>query len=269
MTPPDNGRIPCNVDCAERSELERPFFNPTSRTQEAPMETQQCHLSVPYRLDDHTSQRWPYRPEEPQELYSENELNAIEQGPVSEEEKMDDQETDAVLRGWDAGDYFGDPAPGMSRLTTLLAAQEAHKLLEQKSQQALAEYNSSRPVSLKTEVPTGSSEELWEPFKKPAVSDAGHSRRQSYEQAKQDPLHEDSGDAMKHMMSKLEDLKMEPKCPGCGQDATAHEHLCVDSADVLLPVACQLEDMRMNPLPAEMSIPQDEVKCTDSLSPML
>lgn len=268
-TSPDNGRIRCNADYAERSELERAFFNPTRRTQEAPMETQQCHLPGPDRLDDHASQWWTYRPEEQQGLYSENELNANEQGPVSEEEKMDDQEIDVVLRCWDAGDYFEDPEPGMSRLTTLLAAQEAQELLEQKSQQVLTEYNSSHPVLLKTVVPTGSSEELLEAFEKPAASDAGHSWRQSSEQAKQEPLLEDSGDAVQDMMSKLEDLKMEPKCPGCEQDVTAREHLCVDSADVLLPMARQVEDMRMNPLPAGMTIPQDELKCTDSLSPML
>ncbi|KAL1477106.1 hypothetical protein MTO96_036015 [Rhipicephalus appendiculatus] len=234
------------------------------------METPQCHLSSPERLDELTPQRCQHGPRESQEPPFENAAKASEEGRVSQEGKVDHQDTkDPVLRVRDAGDYFGDPTPRISRLTTLLAAQGAHKMLGNRSQQALKEYENPCPVANKAATSTATSRPPCDACRQPEFSDVGRSWRPSSEQAQNDALYDDSGDSVEHLMSKLEDLAIEPKCSLRCHVPTACEHLDTDSADIWGPVARQLEEMEMNPhAETPVAVSGDEPKCTDIPVPM-
>ncbi|XP_037525779.2 uncharacterized protein LOC119402779 [Rhipicephalus sanguineus] len=235
------------------------------------MEVPECHLSSSERLDDRAPQECQHVPQESREPSFENAAKAFEEGPVSQEKTMDHQDAkDPVLRVRDAGDYFGDPTPRISRLTTLLAAQGAYKMLGNRSQQALKEYEKSCLVAPKEATSTDTSRLPCEACRQPEFSDVGRSRRPSSEQAQNDDLYDDSGDSVEHLMSKLEELTIESKCFQRCHVPTACEHLGTESTDILGTVERQLEDMELNPHHAETPIAAsgDEPKRTDIAGPM-
>ncbi|XP_065307271.1 uncharacterized protein [Dermacentor albipictus] len=216
------------------------------------METPQCQLLNRDDQDDRSRRRSQPGRHKSQELSFENAGNAFAEGPVCHEEKMDYQETKEghlVSPKRDAGDYFGDPAPRMSRLTTLLAAQCACKLLGKRTQQELLDEESPCPIAPKAAITTKSSgqHQLCEASEQPAFSDAGRCWRPSTEQAQNDVLHDDSDDTLGPLMSKLADLTIDAQCTKRWHVFPKYEELRADGTNVLEPVARKLEDMKMSP----------------------
>lgn len=269
--PPDSERNSSDADCADRSPLDRVFFYPEDQAQAVMMEAPECQLSSPERLDDRAPQQCQHVPQESQEPSFENAAKAFEDGAVGQEKKMDHQDAkDPVLRVRDAGDYFGDPTPRISRLTTLLAAQGAYKMLENRSPQALKEYENPCPIAPKEATSTERSRIPCEACRQPELSDVGRSWRPSSEQAQNDALYDDSGDSVEHLMSKLGDLTIEPDYSQRCHVPTACEHFAADSTHILGTVERQLADMGMNPHHAEtpMAASRFETEGTDIHSPM-
>ncbi|XP_075531574.1 uncharacterized protein LOC142564457 [Dermacentor variabilis] len=216
------------------------------------METPQCQLLNRDGLDDRSRRRSQPGRHKSQELSLENAGNAFAEGPVYHEEKMDYQETKEehlVSPKRDAGDYFGDPTPRMSRLTTLLAAQSASKLLGKRTQQELLDDESPCPIAPKAAITPKSSgqHQLCQASEPPAFSDAGRCWRPSTEQAQNDVLHDDSDDTLEPLMSKLADLTIDVQCTKRWHVVPKYEQLRADGTNVLEPVARKLEDMKMSP----------------------
>ncbi|XP_075726756.1 uncharacterized protein LOC142768631 isoform X1 [Rhipicephalus microplus] len=251
------------------SPLDQAFY-PDDQLQVALMKTPKIQPSKPERLDDRTPQRDQHGLHEPQEPSSENAPKVSDEESVNQEEKMDHEDTkDPVLRIGDAGDYFGDPTPRISRLTTLLAAQGARKMLENTSAHRLKQYEDLSFNAPKAATSADTSRPLYEPWHQPEFLDVSRSWRPSSEQAQNDALCDDSGDSMDHFMSKLEDLTIQParsqRCRVC----TACEHSGTDSADILGPVAHQLEVLKANTRHAETpgTVSGDEPRDTDLAGP--
>ncbi|XP_049511930.1 uncharacterized protein LOC119464511 isoform X3 [Dermacentor silvarum] len=237
------------------------------------MEAPQYQLLNRDGLGDRTPRRSQPERQKSQELPFENAGNAFAEGTVCHEEKMDHQETEEehlVIREREAGDYFGDPTPRMSRLTTLLAAQSASKLLGKRTQRGLQDDQS--PIAPKSAITTKSSgqDQLWDVSDQPALSDACRCWRPSTAQAQNDVLHNDWDDTLEPVMSKLVDLTIDQQCTKGCHVVPKYEQLHADAANVLEPVVRKLEDMQMNPWRAEMPTADtgDEHKDTDSPNPL-
>nr|XP_054934413.1 uncharacterized protein LOC126543784 [Dermacentor andersoni] len=232
--------------------VEQAFCHQGNEADKDLMETPQCQLLNRDGLDDRSRRRSQPGRHKSQELSFENAGNAFAEGPVCHEEKMDYQETKEehlVTPKRDAGDYFGDPTPSMSRLTTLLAAQCASKLLGKRTQQEVLDDESPCPIAPKAAITTKSSgqHQLCEASEQPAFSDAGRCWRPSTEQAQNDVLHDDSDDTLEPLMSKLADLTIDAQCTKRWHVVPKYEQLRADGTYVLEPVACKLEEMKMSP----------------------
>ncbi|KAH8031283.1 hypothetical protein HPB51_015218 [Rhipicephalus microplus] len=234
------------------------------------MNTPEIQPSSPERLDDRTPQRDQRGLYEPREPFSENAPKVSDEEPVNQEEKMDHEDTkDRVLRVGDAGDYFGDPTPRISRLTTLLAAQGAHEMLENTSAQGLKQHKNLSVNAPKAATSAETSRSLYVACHQPEFPDVSSSWRPSSEQEQNDALCDDSGDSMDHFMSKLEDLTIQPASSQRCRVCTACEHSSTDSADILGPVAHQLEVLKVNTRHAEtpVTVSGDEPRYTDLAGP--
>ncbi|XP_049511929.1 uncharacterized protein LOC119464511 isoform X1 [Dermacentor silvarum] len=257
----------------ERNLVERNSCYQENQANKDLMEAPQYQLLNRDGLGDRTPRRSQPERQKSQELPFENAGNAFAEGTVCHEEKMDHQETEEehlVIREREAGDYFGDPTPRMSRLTTLLAAQSASKLLGKRTQRGLQDDQS--PIAPKSAITTKSSgqDQLWDVSDQPALSDACRCWRPSTAQAQNDVLHNDWDDTLEPVMSKLVDLTIDQQCTKGCHVVPKYEQLHADAANVLEPVVRKLEDMQMNPWRAEMPTADtgDEHKDTDSPNPL-